>query len=139
MRIEGIKDFKKHNDTFDKNNLLTRGQTIENIPINKTVPITLKPGQISIHHRLIVHGSGPNFSNKKRIGFAIQSYISTEVYQTIGKAFVQQARGQDEYHYHEIINRTNSLMNEKSILLRKKENDYLKEIFYKGAKQKSFY
>ena len=37
------------------------------------------------------------------------------------------------------IKRTNVLMSEESILLKKKENDYLQEIFYKGAKQKSFF
>ena len=43
------------------------------------------------------------------------------------------------YYYDEVINRTNALMSEESILLRKKENDYLQEIFYKGAKQKGSY
>ena len=30
-------------------------------------------------------------------------------------------------------------MSEENMLLRKKENDYLEEIFYKGAKQKGSY
>ena len=59
--------------------------------------------------------------------------------QTLGKNSVQIARGEDKYNHHEIINRTNTLMNEESILLRKKENDHLQEIFYKGAKQKGSY
>ena len=62
-----------------------------------------------------------------------------KVKQTLGKNSVQVARGEDKYHYHEVINRTNALMSEESILLRKKENDYLQEIFYKGAKQKGSY
>jgi len=36
---------------------------------------------------------------------------------------VQVARGEDKYNHHEIIKRTNALMSEESILLRKKEND----------------
>ena len=44
-----------------------------------------------------------------------------------------------KYNYHEIINRTNTLMSEENILLRNKENDYLQKIFYKGAKQKGSY
>tara|TARA_Y100000590_G_scaffold272890_1_gene306398 strand:+ start:109 stop:942 length:834 start_codon:yes stop_codon:yes gene_type:complete len=126
-------NFKKHKDTFDKNNLLTRGQEIENIPINKTVPIILKPGQISIHHPLIVHGSGPNLSNKKRIGFAIQSYISTEVYQTLGKAYVQQARGKDAYNYHEHTLRPKKFMNQDDLRLRDIANKELQKILYNGA------
>ena len=132
-------DLQYHNQKFDENNLLTRGQTIENVPMNKTKPVVLKAGQISLHHPKVVHGSGLNKSNDRRIGFVIQSYIGTNVKQTLGKNSVQVARGEDKYNHHEIINRTNALMCEESILLRKKENDYLQEIFYKGAKQKGSY
>lgn len=38
-------NFKNHKDTFDEDNLLTRGQTIENVPVKDTIPIILKPGQ----------------------------------------------------------------------------------------------
>ena len=80
-----------------------------------------------------------NKDNDRRIGFVIQSYIGTNVKQTLGKNSVQIARGEDKYNYHEVINRTNTLMSEENILLRKKENNYLQEIFYKGAKQKGSY
>ena len=43
----------------------------------------------------------------------------------------------DEYIFADCA--VNALMSEESILLRKKENDYLQEIFYKGAKQKGSY
>ena len=124
---------------FNKGNLLTRGQTVENVPEDEVKSIELKAGQMSLHHPRVVHGSGINKSNDRRIGFVIQSYIGTNVKQTLGKNGVQVARGEDNYHHHEIINRTNALMSEESILLRKKENDYLQEIFYKGAKQKGSY
>ena len=130
---------KDHNEKFNEGNLLTRGQTVENVPEDKVKSIELKAGQMSLHHPRIVHGSGINKSDDRRIGFVIQSYISTNVKQTLGKNSVQVARGEDEYHYHEIINRTNAFMSEERILLRKKENDHLQEIFYKGAKQKGSY
>ena len=132
-------DIKDHKDKFNKGNLLTRGQTVENVPFDEVKSLELKAGQMSLHHPRIVHGSGINESNDRRIGFVIQSYIGTNVKQTLGKNSVQVARGEDKYHHHEIINRTNSLMGEENILLRKKENDYLQEIFYKGAKQKGSY
>ena len=132
-------DIKDHNEKFDKGNLLTRGQTIENVPEEEVVSIELRAGQMSLHHPRIVHGSGMNKSNDRRIGFVIQSYIGTNVKQTLGRNSVQIARGEDKYNYHEIINRTNVLMSNENILLRKKENDYLQEIFYKGAKKKSSY
>ena len=70
-------DLKYHEQKFDENNLLTRGQTIEDIPLDKTDSVILKAGQISLHHPKIVHGSGLNYSNDRRIGFVIQSYIGT--------------------------------------------------------------
>ena len=91
---------------------------------------------MSLHHPRIVHGSGVNKSNDRRIGFVIQSYIGTNVRQTLGKNSVQIARGEDKFQNHEVINRVKSLMSKESILLKKKKNDYLQEIFYKGAKQK---
>ena len=132
-------DIKDHKDKFDKGNLLTRGQTVENVPLDEVKSLELKAGQMSLHHPRIVHGSGINKSNDRRIGFVIQSYIGTNVKQTLGKNSVQVARGEDKYNYHEVINRTKTLMNEKNILLRKKENKYLQEIFYKGAEQKGYY
>ena len=132
-------NIKDHNEKFNEGNLLTRGQTVENVPENEVKSIELKAGQMSLHHPRVVHGSGINKSNDRRIGFVIQSYIGTNVKQTLGKNSVQIARGKDKYNHHEIINRTNTLMSEESILLRKKENDYLQEIFYKGAKQKGSY
>ena len=132
-------NIKDHNEKFNEGNLLTRGQTVENVPEDEVKSIELKAGQMSLHHPRVVHGSGINKSNDRRIGFVIQSYIGTNVKQTLGKNSVQVARGEDKYHHHEIIKRTNSLMSEESILLRKKENNYLQEIFYKGAKQKGSY
>ncbi len=132
-------NIKDHSEKFDKGNLLTRGQTVENVPEDEVKSIELKAGQMSLHHPRVVHGSGINKSNDRRIGFVIQSYIGTNVKQTLGKNSVQVARGEDKYNHHEIIKRTNTLLSEESILLRKKENDYLQEIFYKGAKQKSSY
>ena len=129
---EKIKD---HKDTYDENNLLTRGQTVQNVPIEKTTPNILKAGQLSLHHPMIVHGSGPNKSNQRRIGFVIQSYIGTNVEQVLGKIFVQQARGKDTFKYHEHANRPVELMVKKDIELKNKANEELSKIFYKDAKK----
>ena len=64
-------ELKIHEEKFNNNqgNLLTRGQTIENVPIDKTEPVILKAGQMSLHHPRIAHGSGTNKSNKRRTGW----------------------------------------------------------------------
>ena len=129
------KDLKFHDQKFDENNLLTRGQTIENVPINETTPVILKAGQLSLHHPTIIHGSGLNYSKKRRIGFAIQSYIGTNVDQVLGKIYVQQARGNDTFKFHEHVKRPDELMNKNDIIIRKKANEELSKIFYSGSKQ----
>ncbi len=128
-------NFKEHKDSVNENNLLTRGQTISNVPIDETVPIILKPGQLSIHHPLTVHSSGTNKSKKRRIGFAIQSYIPPYIKQLNGKTFVQLARGNDELNYHVHTNRPISFMDEIDLESRDEANIELQKILYKGAKK----
>ena len=128
-------DLQYHNQKFDENNLLTRGQTVENVPMNKTKPVILKAGQISLHHPKVVHGSGLNKSNDRRIGFVIQSYIGTNVEQVLGKMYVQQARGEDTFNYHDHVDKANELMNQQGIEIRKKANEELSKIFYNGSQK----
>jgi len=130
---------KKHKDTFNENNLLTRGQTVQNVPLEDTTPNILKAGQLSLHHPMIVHGSGSNKSNTRRIGFVIQSYIGTNVDQVIGKVYVQQARGKDNFKYHEHTKRPSELMSKEDINIRIKANNELSKIFYNDAKKQGKY
>ena len=128
-------NLKYHNQKFDENNLLTRGQTVENVPLEKTKPVILKSGQMSLHHPTVVHGSGLNKSNDRRIGFVIQSYIGTNVEQVLGKMYVQQARGNDTFNFHEHVAKSDKLMNQQGIEIRKKANEELSKIFYKGSQK----
>ena len=128
-----------HDQMFNEGNLLTRGQTVNNVPIEETKPLILKAGQMSLHHPTVVHGSDLNKSNDRRIGFVIQSYISTEVKQVLGKNSVQLARGVDEFNHHEIIDRPKSFMNKDDLKLKKQENENLQKIFYAGSQQKGEY
>ena len=130
---------REHKDTFNESNLLTRGQTVQNVPLEKTIPNELKAGQLSLHHPMIVHGSTPNRSKSRRIGFVIQSYIGANVDQVIGKVYVQQARGTDKFKYHQHSKRPVELMNDMDVALRLKANEELSQIFYSGAKEKGKY
>ena len=128
---------RHHEQKYDAGNLLTRGQTVENVPLDQTALLLLKAGQMSLHHPTIVHGSGLNKSNDRRIGFVVQSYIGSNVNQVLGKMYVQQARGDDTFKYHQHTKRPSRLMDQEDIKIRKKANDDLKEIFYSGSPKKS--
>lgn len=70
-----------HDDTLSSDNLLTRGQEIA-VEVNEddAVAMPLQPGEISVHHIRTVHGSAPNLSDDRRIGYAIR-YITPDVAQ----------------------------------------------------------
>ncbi|MDC0616054.1 phytanoyl-CoA dioxygenase family protein [Candidatus Pelagibacter sp.] len=129
-------NIRHHEQKYDAGNLLTRGQTVENVPLDKTTPLVLKAGQMSLHHPTIVHGSGLNKSNDRRIGFVVQSYIGSNVNQVLGKMYVQQARGDDIFKHHQHTKRPSMLMDQEDIKIRKKANEDLQEIFYPGSTKK---
>lgn len=85
-----------HHDTFDEDNMLSRGQEIavDIAPEDRTT-IALAPGQMSLHHGLMIHGSGPNVSDDRRIGVAIR-YVTPKVSQEVAnKDYAMLVRGQD--------------------------------------------
>ena len=132
-------NLKNHDQMFNEGNLLTRGQTVNNVPTNETTPLILKAGQMSLHHPTVVHGSDLNKSNDRRIGFVIQSYIGTNVKHVLGINSVQLARGIDRFNYHKRNNRPESLMDKDDLRIKRQENENLQEIFYTGSKRKGMY
>jgi hypothetical protein len=90
-------DQQPHRDTFAKHNLLTRGQEIAvAADESKAATITLAPGEMSLHHVRLVHGSPANTSSDRRIGFAIR-YIPTHVRQIAGEDSATLVRGEDRF------------------------------------------
>jgi non-heme Fe2+,alpha-ketoglutarate-dependent halogenase len=87
-----------HRDTFAANNLLSRGQEVAvEIDPDKAISLELQPGEMSLHHVRLVHGSEPNPSDRRRIGFAIR-YLPTHVRQVVGaRDSATLVRGVDNY------------------------------------------
>ncbi len=98
-----LREVVPHQDTFDDNNMLSRGQEIAvEIDAEKTVDLTLRPGQMSLHHVKIFHGSHANRSDDRRIGFAIR-YLPPHVRQEVGaKDSATLVRGEDRCGYFEL-------------------------------------
>lgn len=85
-----------HKDTFDDRNLLSRGQEVQvDVRPEDKTPIILQPGQMSLHHGLTIHGSGPNVSDDRRIA-AVVRYITPRVSQNVAdKDYAMVVRGAD--------------------------------------------
>jgi len=88
----------RHIDTFEEHNVLTRGQKADvAIDDADVVSVPLQPGQASFHHGNLLHSSGPNTTDDRRIGFAI-NYIAPHVKQVVAKEdFAMLVRGKDSY------------------------------------------
>lgn len=89
--------FLPQRETFKDDNALSRGQEIAvEVSEGHAVDLTLAPGEFSLHHLWIVHGSNANLSpDTPRIGMACR-YIAPEVSQdSLGKPFAILVRGRD--------------------------------------------
>ncbi len=86
----------RHNETYAKDNMLAKGQSIEGLDESKAVSLELLAGEFSLHHERTAHGSGPNRAQDRRIGFAF-FYIPTHVRSLIGRRQATLVRGVDAY------------------------------------------
>lgn len=86
-----------HKDGFADDNLLSRGQEVQ-VAVDEADAhdIVLRPGEMSLHHVRIVHGSKPNRAAHPRFGYAIR-YIPTYCRQAHARTFAALARGEDTY------------------------------------------
>jgi non-heme Fe2+,alpha-ketoglutarate-dependent halogenase len=85
-----------HGDSGDRSNmLLGREEILVAVDEADAVDVVLAPGEMSLHHLLTVHGSRPNGSAMRRVGFAVR-YIAGDLKQagdTRGSATL--VRGRD--------------------------------------------
>ncbi len=130
---------QNHRDTFNENNILTRGQVIENVDENSAVQLILKPGQMSLHHATIIHGSQPNRSDRRRVGFAMQAFMPAGARQTVGENHWLPIRGDCLQPGDVPLKRPRYDMDPEGLLERDKVNRNWAEILYHGASQKRAY
>ena len=76
-----------HVDHYGGDNILTRGQQVA-VDVSAAVDIQLGPGQMSLHHPHLVHGSRPNRTDQRRVGVAFQCYVGADVRPNRGKHHV---------------------------------------------------
>ena len=109
--IPGTFKMLAQQDTFAENNMLSRGQEIMvQVDKNKAVDVVLRAGQASLHDARLAHGSEPNRSADRRIGFAIR-YIPTHVRQVALDGVATRSRsdiavlvrGADNFHHFKLV------------------------------------
>jgi non-haem Fe2+, alpha-ketoglutarate-dependent halogenase len=122
-----------HRDTFSEHNLLTRGQEVAvDVDESQAVSIELEPGEMSLHHVRIVHGSPPNASSNRRIGYAIR-YIPTYVQQLEGEDSATLVRGVDTFNTFDHEPRPSIDLEPEFVALHQQIGERNRQILYKGA------
>ncbi len=85
-----------HVETYARDNMLAKGQSIEGLDESQAVCMELAAGQFSLHHERMAHASRPNRGTDRRIGFAF-FYIPTHVRSTLGRRRATLVRGVDRH------------------------------------------
>ena len=87
---------QQHLETYDENNLLSRGQTIAGLNEDDAVLMPLKAGQFSMHHERQLHASGPNVTDDRRMGMSF-TFLPTRVKCVLDRRSATLVRGTDEF------------------------------------------
>jgi non-haem Fe2+, alpha-ketoglutarate-dependent halogenase len=111
-------------------NLLQRGQEIAlAVDESKAVHMELAPGEMSLHHGLIWHGSTENQSHMRRVGYAIR-YIPTRVKPVAGlpRDHVSLVRGVDRHGNFDLLPRPAGDLDPSALAIQKKTSARANEI-----------
>ena len=100
------RDDLPHAETFADDSVLSRGQEIAVEVDEATVhDLVLEPGEMSIHHIGMVHGSNANVSDHPRIGLAVR-FIAPEVeHSGDDRPWGMLVRGEDVHHHFGLVDR----------------------------------
>ena len=123
-----------HRDTWDDDNMLTRGQEIS-VTVNEdeAVNIEVDTGEAALFAYRIAHASYPNRSNDRRIAVAIR-YIPPDARQTLAQwDSASLVRGEDTFGFfeHEPIPACD--FDPIAVAFHKRAEDHQRRILYQGT------
>lgn len=124
-----------HHDTFGEDNILTRGQTVTEVDESAAVDLELRPGQMSLHHPWLVHGSRPNRTANRRVGIAMQSYLGADVRPVGGDYYVVPVQGAAPHESFISAPLPAAAVDPAAVTVRANANAALSSVLYRGAEQ----
>ncbi len=126
-----------HADTFADDNLLSRGQEVQvEVADGDAADIELQPGEMSLHHVLIVHGSEANLSDIPRYGFVVR-YIPTYCRQIGGRTASMLVRGEDRHGHFDPVPRPQSDLHPDALAFHRQANETLNDILFATAEERN--
>lgn len=130
-----VGDTLTHEDTYDENNMLTRGQRITNLDPSRAVLMPLRAGQMSLHNYCLAHGSGPNLSDDRRMGVSMH-FMPPETSQVVGSwDCAALVRGEDAYQHFVHAPRPRFDLDPEALAFHTRAAGAMREVLYAGAQK----
>jgi len=125
-----------HQDTYDEDNMLTRGQSISGLDESRAAFMPLRPGQMSLHNYCLAHGSGPNLSSDRRIGVSMH-FMPPTTKQVVGSwDCAALVRGEDRYGHFERTPVPARDFDPTAVAFHARASAAMREVLYAGAARK---
>lgn len=125
-----------HDDVYDGDNMLTRGQEIAmDVDEDAAITMALEPGHMSLHNVRLAHASGPNRSTDRRIGVSLH-YMPTRSKQIVGEwDSAALVRGEDRFHHFEATPVPSRDMDPEAVAFHEKASNAVRDILFRGAER----
>jgi len=125
-----------HEDTYDSDNMLTRGQSIRGLDESHAVSMPLKAGEMSLHNYCLAHGSGPNLSADRRIGVSMH-FMPPQTKQVVGAwDCAALVRGEDRYGHFAPTPVPARDLDPAAVAFHTRAAGAMRDVLYAGAAQK---
>ena len=123
-----------HVDTWAEENMLTRGQTIENFDEESVINLELAPGEAALFDYRLAHSSNPNQSDDRRIGLGIRYIPPTARQVRVDWDSATLVRGNDRHGHFELEPEPERDFDPIAVSFHDKADETQRKIFYAGAK-----
>ena len=122
-----------HEETYHNDNMLTRGQSIDDINEDKAVNLVVDTGQAILFAFRIAHASYPNKTDDRRVGLAIR-YIPPDTQQQYSdQDSAALVRGVDNHQHFELEPEPRCDFDPVAVAFHKESEEIRRQILYHGT------
>ena len=122
-----------HEETYHNDNMLTRGQSIDDINEDKAVNLVVDTGQAILFAFRIAHASYPNKTHDRRVGLAIR-YIPPDTQQQYSdQDSAALVRGVDNHQHFELEPEPRYDFDPVAVAFHKESEEIRRQILYHGT------
>ena len=132
-------DTLAHVDTYHQDNMLTRGQEIQDIDESCAVNLTVEPGEVAVFDYRLAHASYPNQSDDRRIGIGIRYILpkTRQILRTWDSATL--VRGKDRFGHFELEPTPQRDFDPPAVAMHRRADAAQRQVYYAGARSSALH